>query len=60
MGLDYKLKKASIWKIYDVIVDGASLLDNYKYQFDSIIKKSGYPDLVRRMRSKLNEMKNGK
>jgi len=60
VGLDYKLKKASIWKIYDVIVDGASLLDNYKYQFDSIIKKSGYPDLVRRMRSKLNEMKNGK
>lgn len=45
------------WKIYDVIVDDASLLDNYRYQFDSIIKKNGYEDLIRRMESKLSEMK---
>lgn len=44
------------WKIYDVIVDGASLLDNYKYQFDSIIRKGGYEDLIRRMESKLKDM----
>jgi len=55
--LDYKLKRESdAWKIYDVIVDGASLLDNYRYQFDSIIKKGGYQDLTRRMRNKLNKM----
>lgn len=45
------------WKIYDVIVDDASLLDNYRYQFDSIIKKNGYEDLIRRMESKLKDMK---
>jgi phospholipid transport system substrate-binding protein len=45
------------WKIYDVIVDDASLLDNYRYQFDSIIKKGGYEDLIRRMESKLEELK---
>ncbi len=56
--LNYKLKKVSSgWKIYDVIVDNASLLDNYKFQFDSIIKKSGYEDLVRRMRSKLDSLR---
>lgn len=55
--LDYKLKKVgAIWKIFDVIVDGASLLDNYRYQFDKIIKKDGYADLVRRMESKLKEL----
>ncbi len=52
--LNYKLKKGEkAWEAYDVIVDGASLLDNYKYQFDKIISKDGYPELVRRMESKL-------
>lgn len=57
VSLDYKLKfENKEWKIFDVIVDGASLLDNYKYQFDSIIKKGGYQDLVHRMKNKLNSM----
>lgn len=59
--LNYKLKKADgIWKIYDVIVDNASLGDNYKYQFDSIIKKGGYADLVKRMQNKLDSLKKKK
>ncbi|MDO8643803.1 MAG: ABC transporter substrate-binding protein, partial [bacterium] len=53
----YKLKIVSgAWKIFDVTVDGASLLNNYRYQFDKIISKDGYPDLVRRMSSKLKEL----
>ncbi len=57
IGLNYKLKKVEKgWMIYDVIVDGASLLDNYKYQFDKIIDKEGYPNLVHRMESKLKEL----
>lgn len=56
--LNYRLKKANEgWKIYDVIVDEASLVDNYRYQFNSIITKNGYPDLVRRMTEKLDEIK---
>lgn len=57
--LNYKLKRKSPaegWKIFDVIVDGASLLDNYRYQFDKIISKDGYPTLVHRMESKLKEL----
>lgn len=58
INLNYRLKKSgSIWKIYDIIVDEASLVDNYKYQFDSIIKKHGFPDLIRRMSEKLAELK---
>ncbi len=58
--LNYKLKKENgQWKIYDVIVDEASLLDNYKYQFDKIIEKEGYPSLVHRMESKLQELEQG-
>lgn len=51
------LNKGGIWKIYDVIVDDASLVDNYKFQFDTIIKKSGFADLIARMEKKLAEMK---
>lgn len=67
--LNYKLKKMGKpsvgpgvasggggWNIYDVIVDGASLLDNYKYQFDKIIAKEGYPNLIHRMESKLKDL----
>lgn len=56
--LDYKLMlEGNQWKIYDVIVDGASLMENYKYQFDSIITKNGYNDLVARMQRKLTTFK---
>ena len=56
--LDYKLRrKDGEWMIYDVILDGASLVDNYKYQFDRIITKHDYAELVRRMEKKLAEIK---
>lgn len=56
--LDYKLRNQdSEWKIYDVIMDGASLVDNYKYQFDRIITKNDYAELVRRMDAKLQEIR---
>ncbi|PIR20211.1 MAG: hypothetical protein COV45_07695 [Deltaproteobacteria bacterium CG11_big_fil_rev_8_21_14_0_20_47_16] len=59
--LDYKLSlESGNWKIYDVIVEGASLMENYRYQFDAIISKNGYPDLVGRMQRKLNSFKSDK
>ncbi len=57
ISIDYKLlKKGNEWKIFDVVVDDASLVDNYKYQFNSIITKHGYPELVSRMKKKLVDM----
>lgn len=59
INLNYKLKSdGGEWKIYDVIVDEASLVSNYKYQFNSIITKHSYDELVRRMTKKLDEIKN--
>lgn len=58
ISLNYKVKKGSgDWKIFDIIVDEASLVENYKFQFDSIIKKHGYQDLVRRMQTKLSDIR---
>lgn len=44
------------WKIFDVVVDEASLLSNYKFQFDRIIQKNGFADLMERMKAKLTKI----
>ncbi|MFH1653272.1 MAG: ABC transporter substrate-binding protein [Pseudomonadota bacterium] len=55
--LNYKLRYPNgEWKIYDVIVDDASLVNNYRYQFNSIITKHGFNDLMARMKSKLKDI----
>jgi phospholipid transport system substrate-binding protein len=57
LDLTYKLiKKPDGWKIFDVIVDDASLLSNYKFQFDRIIQKGGFADLIKRMETKLESI----
>lgn len=59
--LNYKLMlESGNWKIFDVIVEGASLMENYRYQFDAIINKNGYPDLVGRMQRKLDSFRSDK
>ncbi len=58
LDIQYRLKKAGGgWKVFDVIVDNASLVENYRYQFDSIISKHGYSELVSRMQKKLQELR---
>lgn len=58
VSLNYKLKRDStVWKIYDVIMDDASLVANYRYSFGKIIEKHGYPELIRRMKDKLKEFR---
>lgn len=58
INLNYKLKKLDgEWRIFDVIVDEASLVENYRYQFNSIITKNGYSELLRRMKEKLEEIR---
>jgi phospholipid transport system substrate-binding protein len=51
--LDYRLlNKGGDWRVYDVVVDGVSLVNNYRGQFAKIIRTSGYDDLVRQLRDK--------
>jgi phospholipid transport system substrate-binding protein len=43
------------WRVYDIVTEGSSLVDNYRNQFRRIIKKGGYPELIRRMKNKLGK-----
>ena len=40
------------WKIYDVVAENISLINNYRSQFTRVISKNSYEDLVRRLKEK--------
>jgi phospholipid transport system substrate-binding protein len=51
--LEYRLKKeGNNWFIYDVSIEGVSLVNNYRTQFNSILFQSSYEELVKRLREK--------
>lgn len=51
--LDYRLiNKTDDWRVYDVVVDGVSLVNNYRGQFTKILRASSYSDLVDQLRKK--------
>jgi phospholipid transport system substrate-binding protein len=52
--VDYRLKKGgNNWLIYDVSIEGVSLVNNYRSQFNSIIMQSSYENLINRLKEKV-------
>ncbi len=57
--IDYRLHKTPTgWRVYDVVVEGVSLVSNYRSQFKRIIRKDSYEDLMRRMKGRQEDIKN--
>jgi phospholipid transport system substrate-binding protein len=51
--IDYRLlSRGGRWRVYDVVVEGVSLVGSYRSQFDKVIRSSSYPELVQRLRDK--------
>jgi phospholipid transport system substrate-binding protein len=51
--MDYRLlNKSGEWRVYDIVLDGVSLVANYRGQFNKILHSSGYDDLVQKLRTK--------
>ncbi len=58
--VDYRmLKRSERWLVYDVVIEGVSLINNYRNQFNKIIQTSSYQALVDRMKSKSGELIEG-
>jgi len=56
--LDYRLlNKSSNWRVYDVVIDGVSLVNNYRGQFTKILRSGSYADLVDQLRKKSDKIK---
>jgi phospholipid transport system substrate-binding protein len=59
LSVDYRLmRKADRWWIYDIVIDGVSLIKNYRGQFNRVIKKSSYAELVTKLRDRFEEIAN--
>ena len=55
--IDYRLlKRGERWMVYDVSIEGVSLVSNYRTQFNKIIQTASYAELIRRMKSKQAEV----
>jgi phospholipid transport system substrate-binding protein len=48
-------RRGEHWLVYDVSIEGVSLVANYRAQFNKIIQTSGYASLVQRLRDKQSE-----
>jgi phospholipid transport system substrate-binding protein len=52
MALAYRLHLVNQrWAVYDVLVEGVSFVGNYRSQFNRIISKGSYEDLVRKLKT---------
>lgn len=45
------------WKVYDVVVEGISLIANYREQFDSFLSRGSFDDLLACLKAKVDAEK---
>jgi phospholipid transport system substrate-binding protein len=58
VAIEYRMRfKNDEWRAYDVVVEGVSLVNNYRQQFSSILNRESFDALLQRMRSKVTEFK---
>jgi len=46
------MKKQTHWFVYDITIEGVSLVNNYRSQFNSILSKSPYSELLKKLKDK--------
>ena len=57
IGVDYKLiQENGDWRVYDFVIEGVSMVRNYRSQFTKIIRKDSYETLVQKLTDKINEI----
>ena len=51
--VDYSMRKTDAgWKIYDIVVEGVSLVLTYRSEFDAVVKQDGVDGLIKRLAQK--------
>jgi phospholipid transport system substrate-binding protein len=51
--INYRLRLVGKdWKVYDVVIENISVINNYRSQFSRVIGRSSYEELVRTMKEK--------
>lgn len=56
--LDYRMtRQDGKWMVYDVVIEGISLVSNYRSQFSRVITANGYGELIKKLEVKNNDLK---
>jgi len=59
--INYKLMaKKDDWFVYDVMIEGVSLIRNYRTEFARIINQEKYPGLIKRLQEKIDKKEEAK
>ena len=54
--VDYRMHlKNGRWLVYDVVIEGVSLISNYRTQFNKVVQTESYQSLVQKLRAKETE-----
>jgi phospholipid transport system substrate-binding protein len=55
--IDYRMYQATkdSWMVYDIVIEGVSLVGNYRSQFDQVLQKESYEKLVEDIRKKVEK-----
>jgi phospholipid transport system substrate-binding protein len=55
--VDYRVyQKDNQWLVYDVTIEGVSLISNYRSSYQTIMKSDGFEGLLAKMQEKINEL----
>lgn len=58
--VEYKMvREADAWQIYDVLIEGVSLVRSYRATYNEILRKDGFEGLIKKMEEKLAQMEKG-
>ena len=58
--IEYRMHKVGDrWLVYDVVIEGVSLVANYRTQFNKIIQTSSFKELMNKMKNKQQELMTG-
>ena len=54
--VDYRMfQRDDRWRVFDASIEGVSLVANYRAQFNTVVQRSSYQDLVTRLKAKQGE-----
>lgn len=61
IAVDYSLEKGTNgWKVYDIVIEGVSLVTNYRSQFSNEVRQNGMDGLIQRLVDKNKQASAGK
>ena len=60
VNVDYKLiRGGGEWRVYDIVVEGVSMIKNYRSQFSRIIHQDSFDTLMEKLNAKVDQLEDG-